>query len=86
MFTHLDKYKIPTGLLLDYAVDLVDFSLYDGTKLDDSNLMDILTYKDVMKSIASCDVKYSTENTVFDDILESFQANSGNGIIPIQLH
>lgn len=29
--------KVPTGFLLDYVVDLVDFNKYGGTELSDSN-------------------------------------------------
>ena len=47
MFDNLDKTKIPTGLLLDYAVDLVDFSKFDGISLTDSNYVhcEQITYK-----------------------------------------
>ena len=40
MFEHLDKSKVPTGLLRDYAFELVDFSNYDGKFLSDSNVVD----------------------------------------------
>ena len=33
MFMNLDKSKVPTGLLLDYAIDIVDFDKYDGREL-----------------------------------------------------
>ena len=32
MFEDLDKSRVPTGYLLDYAVDLVELSDYDGTE------------------------------------------------------
>lgn len=38
MFIRIHKGTVPTGYLLDYGVDLLDLSDYDGTELTDSNL------------------------------------------------
>ncbi len=37
MFQPLEKDRVPTGFLLDYAIDLVDITQYDGTILTDNN-------------------------------------------------
>ena len=36
MFQHLDKSKIPHGLLRDYAFELADLDIYNGKELNDS--------------------------------------------------
>ena len=38
MFEDLDKSRVPTGYLLDYAVDLVELSDYDGTGVSGRHL------------------------------------------------
>ena len=44
MFANLDKDRIPTGLLLDYAIDTIDLSDYDGTKLNDSTFVNRIIF------------------------------------------
>ena len=56
MFENLDKTKVPTGLLLDYAVDMVDLSYYDGTELTDENYVDNILLDDILRSIRSAAV------------------------------
>lgn len=58
MFENLDKTKVPTGILLDYAVDRVDFSNHEGT-LNDNNFVDLATYQDILYSLASAGVIYN---------------------------
>ena len=53
MFRNLDKSRVPTGYLLDYAVDLVDMFLYSGDELTDENYVDISIYKDVLSTVRS---------------------------------
>lgn len=52
LFADLDKSKVPTGLLRDYAVELTDLSAYNGTIRDD-NLINFSTYELILKSIRS---------------------------------
>ncbi len=59
MFEDLDKSKVPTGLLLDYAVDLVDFPKYNGTELNDSNYVNESVYEEIMLSLHSASVSTS---------------------------
>lgn len=56
MFEHLDKTKVPTGLLLDYAFDLLDFDRYDGSSLTDSNYVERTTFECLLRSIRSAAV------------------------------
>ena len=53
MFEDLDKSKIITGLLLDYAVDLVDLSLFDGENMSDSSTVNYATLQYILSSIRS---------------------------------
>ena len=56
MFEDLDKSRVPTGYLLDYAVDLVELSDYDGTELTDSNYVDRALLADILRSVRSASV------------------------------
>ena len=72
MFDNLDKTKIPTGILLDYAVDLVDFSKFDGISLTDSNYVHCQTFEDILRSVRSAAINRDS----FGDInwtMESFK-------------
>lgn len=57
MFQQLNKNRVPTGLLLDYGIDLVDLEDYDGTILADSTYVNVDIYRDILKTIISSDVK-----------------------------
>ena len=43
MFENLDKERVPTGYLLDYAMDIVDMDRYTGSELAEDNYVNILT-------------------------------------------
>ena len=77
IFRGLNKYRIPTGILLDYGVDLVEFGNYAGTALTDENRTDIFIYKDILKSISSCEVT-SNSSPNFDEIFDSLQSDTEN--------
>lgn len=57
MFQQLNKNRVPTGILLDYGIDLVDMEDYDGTVLADSTYVNVDIYRDILKTIISSDVK-----------------------------
>lgn len=65
MFSSLDKTKVPTGLLLDYAVNTVDFSLYNGVSFVDSCRVNYPTFECILHSVRSSSV---VSTTLFDDI------------------
>lgn len=56
MFENLDKSKIPTGLLLDYAMNIVDFDLFDGSELIEDNTVTLITFENMLHSINSAAV------------------------------
>ena len=37
MFSLLDKSRVPTGLLMDYSVNLIDLDIYDGLTINNQN-------------------------------------------------
>ena len=47
MFQHLDKSKIPHGLLRDYAFELADLDIYNGKELNDSNYVDRVAFENL---------------------------------------
>lgn len=51
IFQPLEKNRVPTGFLLDYAIDLVDFTQYDGAILTDSNYVSLPIYEDILHSL-----------------------------------
>lgn len=65
IFEHLDKSRIPTGLLRDYSTDLVDYSIFDGT-LNESNIANLTTYEYVLRSVRTSSV---TSSYPFDSVL-----------------
>ena len=52
MFADLDKNRVPTGLLLDYAVNLVDLFEYDGDITED-NYVTLPIFDDILRTIRS---------------------------------
>ena len=57
MFANLDKDRIPTGLLLDYAIDTIDLSDYDGSNLTDSTYVDRVILGDILNILNSASVE-----------------------------
>lgn len=82
MFETLDKSRVPTGLLQDYAVDLVGLENYNGTILADSTLVNRAVFGDILRSMRSA----SVQDPPFDEvsnIMESFGANDTDNSISI---
>lgn len=78
MFEHLDKTKVPTGLLLDYAFDLVDFENFDGYALRDSNYVNNGTYEYMLRSIRSAAVQTKPFKAV-QEIMQDMAALGNDG-------
>lgn len=51
MFQHLDKSKIPHGLLRDYAFELADLDIYNGKELNDSNYVDRVAFENLLRTV-----------------------------------
>lgn len=72
MFENLDKSKVPTGLLLDYAMDLIDLDRYDGRELTDSNYVDRTILEDLLRSVRSSSVQSAKPFGPVDELMDSF--------------
>lgn len=79
MFKHLDKSKVPSGYLRDYAVEITDLSQYEGKELTDSNIVTFATYKDILKSFKSARVRNVNMGGI-PDFIENYPSRfiSGN--------
>ena len=53
IFQNLDKSRIPTGYLRDYAFELIDFDLFNGVNMTDSNYVDATVLEMMLRSISS---------------------------------
>ena len=64
LFSEYPRAKVSTGYLLDYAIDLVDLSYYDGTYRPDSCIVDKTLFADILRTIRSA--AFKTQNTIRD--------------------
>ncbi len=85
MFEGVNKSKVPTRLLLDYAIDLVELSNYDGTSLTDSNYILLVDYENILRSIRSASISTSKPFEKVDDIIESFTTTDEDSSIKMSL-
>lgn len=56
LFSKIEKDRVPTGLLLDNAIEFVDIRKYNGQKLTDATLVNGLLFKDILKTLNSCSI------------------------------
>lgn len=80
MFEHLDKTKVPTGLLLDYAFDLVDFDRYDGSQLTDSNYVGRTVFECLLRSVKSASVGGSVPVGDVSSIMDDMARDDGSAL------
>lgn len=85
MFSELDKSRVPTGLLLDYAIDIIEFDKYDGRELTDSNYVSISVLGDILNCINSASVTGKTPVGDVGQFIESFTGSCRGNNIPIGL-
>ena len=85
MFSGIDKTKVPTQLLLDYAIDLVELSNYDGRTLTDSNYISLIDYENILRSIRSASVTTSKPFRNVESIIESFTTTNDESSIKMSL-
>ncbi|WP_289023768.1 T9SS type A sorting domain-containing protein [uncultured Salegentibacter sp.] len=67
VFSQLDKNRIPHDLLLDYGIEFIDITQYDGS-LNNDNYMGVSAYQDIYKTIAT-----SATNTSVPGIISPSQ-------------
>lgn len=78
MFSDVDRTKVPTQLLLDYAIDLVELSNYDGRTLTDSNYISLIDYENILRSIRSASVSTLKPFDKVENIMTSFTGDNDN--------
>ena len=77
MFQHLDKSKIPHGLLRDYAFELADLDIYNGKELNDSNYVDRVAFENLLCTVRSSSVGAKPFNA--EEVLATQHSLSGRG-------
>ena len=83
MFSELEKNRVPTGLLKDYAVELVDISIFNGT-LNDTTLLNAKTFEYILRSIRSSAVGQKPFQTV-SSIMADMKSHQTRTVIPFGL-
>lgn len=76
IFEHLDKERVPTGFLSDYATDIVDLSQYDGVQLVDSNYVSAEILNCILRSIRSANVTATSPFPKVSSIFEYYSATA----------
>lgn len=72
IFQNLDKSRIPTGYLRDYAFELIDFDLFNGVNMTDSNYVDATVLEMMLRSISSSAVgtkPFTDASEVLSDLI-----------------
>lgn len=72
LFANYNKTTVPTGYLLDYAIDVVDLPYYNGTIRLDSNIVDKSLFGDILRSIRSANVRTSNPFAPVSTIMSNF--------------
>lgn len=78
LFLSLNTERIPTGILRDAAVELVDFDDFDGV-LRDSNILNIKTYEMMLRSVNSSQFSNNISGhniTDVDDVIQQMRSKS----------
>ena len=86
-FSMLDKSNISTGLLADYAIDLIEWSNYNGGFPTSDNCVSIVDYENILRSIRSACVRTAKPFGNVDDIMNSFveSETDSDGVSEISL-
>lgn len=81
MFEDLDKTKVPTGYLLDYAMDLVEFERFNGSEFTDSNYVTPQIFEEMLYSINSASVStkpFNDISQIMTDFVNNVQSQNIN--------
>ncbi|WP_317469118.1 hypothetical protein [Bacteroides hominis] len=86
MFKHIDKTKVPHGILRDYAFELADLDIYNGKELNSINYVDRIAFENLLRTIRSG----SLGANLFDvkEILANQYAlgGKGKGVVGVVLY
>lgn len=75
LFLNIDKSRISTGFLKEYAVETIDMFQYGG-QLSDSNYVDLSTFESILKTLKSSTVRNTSLSTV--DVADVIRTMSGS--------
>lgn len=78
MFQHLEKDRVPYGLLEDYAFDLVELNAYNGVELNDGNYINRQTYEFLLRSIRSSAVNTPPFGDVYTLLTKQYAAGNNH--------
>ena len=78
MFQHLDKSKVPRGLLRDYAFELVNLDRFTGSQLTDSSYVDRQTFEMLLRTIRSSAIGTKPFGDVDDIFTKQYSYGSKN--------
>ena len=81
IFANIDKTRVPTGLLRDYAFTLVDFDKYDGQELTDSNYVTKGVFEYILRSVRSAAVLQKPFEPVTDIMNKMYERGKDNAIV-----
>ena len=80
IFQHLQRPRIPNGILLDFAQEFTNLSAYDGMNLNDSTKTTFTTVSDIYNTLASGTITApagSVIHPIYYDSLAQFQRTAG---------
>ena len=83
LFSKLDKGRIPTGLLLDNAIEYVDIRKYNGRAMTKGTIVSNAIFADILKTINSCSVSSPRIRNIDQYVSNVSNATSPNGSIGI---
>ncbi len=78
MFQNLNKSKVPTGLLRDYAFELVELEKYNGMQISDENYLDRHAYEMLLRTIRSSAVGNKPFGNVKDILVNQYALGNSN--------
>ncbi len=84
IFENIDKSRITTGLLRDYATDLVDYSVFDGS-LNEDNIANLGTYEYILRSVRTSAVTSTYPFGSVSDIMDEMSEATTSSSIPISI-
>ncbi len=71
IFANLDKSKVPTGILRDYAMEFTNLENYNGVSLTDSNYATTAVFWQIYKTLISGRISISSTGFVRTDTLDN---------------
>lgn len=79
MFSGINKEKVPTGLLRDYAIEYENLDYFDSSSgLTDNNIVDVFTFGKILKTIKSSSLKGNPISS-FEKKVSQLSKKSTNG-------